>query len=158
MYISFFTVTVLLPVYLYVSYFFLLEAFFPLVSSFSLSSYPRFLFFAVTAVCISAISLSASSSSADPIADRFYRTLYASLYDTRLSTSSKQAMYLNLLFKCIKSDKNLERARAFVRRFIQVLASGGGGGAEFTAGGLHLLGEASQSLSPSREGSYFIPR
>ena len=82
-----------------------------------------------------------SSSSASSITDRFYRTLYASLYDPRLSTSSKQAMYLNLLFKCIKSDKNLERAKAFVRRFIQILASGGGGGAEFTAGGLHLLGE-----------------
>lgn len=86
---------------------------------------------------------STSSSSAGSVTDRFYRTLYASLYDPRLSTSSKQAMYLNLLFKCIKSDKNLERAKAFVRRFIQILASGGGGGAEFTAGGLHLLGEVS---------------
>ena len=82
-----------------------------------------------------------SSSSARSITDRFYRTMYASLYDPRLSTSSKQAMYLNLLFKCIKSDQNLERAKAFVRRFIQILASGGGGGAEFVAGGLHLLGE-----------------
>lgn len=84
------------------------------------------------------------SSSAGSVTDRFYRTLYASLYDPRLSTSSKQAMYLNLLFKCIKSDKNLERAKAFVRRFIQILTSGGGGGAEFTAGGLHLLGEVSR--------------
>ena len=90
---------------------------------------------------ISATASSTPSSSASLITDRFYRTLYASLYDPRLSTSSKQAMYLNLLFKCIKSDKSLERAKAFVRRFIQILASGGGGGAEFTAGGLHLLGE-----------------
>ena len=90
---------------------------------------------------ISATMSSTSSSSAGSVTDRFYRTLYASLYDPRLSTSSKQAMYLNLLFKCIKSDNNLERAKAFVRRFIQILASGGGGGAEFTAGGLHLLGE-----------------
>jgi ribosome biogenesis protein MAK21 len=98
---------------------------------------------------ISATTSSISSSSAGSITDRFYRTLYASLYDPRLSTSSKQAMYLNLLFKCIKSDKNLERAKAFVRRFIQILASGGGGGAEFTAGGLHLLGEVMLlTLSP----------
>jgi ribosome biogenesis protein MAK21 len=90
---------------------------------------------------ISTTASSTPSSSAGSITDRFYRTLYASLYDPRLSISSKQAMYLNLLFKCIKSDKNLERAKAFVRRFIQILASGGGGGAEFTAGGLHLLGE-----------------
>lgn len=92
---------------------------------------------------ISASASSASPSTAESITDRFYRTMYASLFDPRLSTSSKQAMYLNLLFKCIKSDKNLERAKAFVRRFIQILASGGGGGAEFTAGGLHLLGEVS---------------
>lgn len=92
---------------------------------------------------ISTTVSSTSSSSAGSITDRFYRTIYASLYDQRLSSSSKQAMYLNLLFKCIKSDKNLERAKAFVRRFIQVLASGGGGGAEFAAGGLHLLGEVS---------------
>ena len=89
------------------------------------------------------ISTTASSTSSSSVTDRFYRTLYASLYDPRLSTSSKQAMYLNLLFKCIKSDVNLGRAKAFVRRFIQILASGGGGGTEFTAGGLHLLGEVS---------------
>ena len=92
---------------------------------------------------ISTTASSTLSSSAGSIADRFYRTLYASLYDPRLSTSSKQAMYLNLLLKCIKSDKNLDRAKAFVRRFIQILASGCGGGAEFIAGGLHLLGEVS---------------
>ena len=93
---------------------------------------------------ISTTASSTSSSSIGSVTDRFYRTLYASLYDPRLSASSKQAMYLNLLFKCIKSDKNLERAKAFVRRFIQILASGGGGGTEFTAGGLHLLGEVSR--------------
>ena len=96
---------------------------------------------------ISTTASSSSLSSVGFVTDRFYRTLYASLYDSRLSTSSKQAMYLNLLFKCIKSDKNPERAKAFVRRFIQILASGGGGGAEFAAGGLHLLGEV--SLSPA---------
>ena len=90
---------------------------------------------------ISSTTSSTPTSFAGSITDRFYRTMYASLYDPRLSASSKQAMYLNLLFKCIKSDKNLERAKAFVRRFIQILASGGGGGAEFAAGGLHLLGE-----------------
>ena len=98
---------------------------------------------------ISTTASSTSPSSVASVTDRFYRTLYASLYDSRLSTSSKQAMYLNLLFKCIRSDKNLERTKAFIRRFIQVLASGGGGGAEFTAGGLHLLGEVGwQCITP----------
>jgi ribosome biogenesis protein MAK21 len=107
---------------------------------------------------ISTAASSTSSSSAGSITDRFYRTLYASLYDPRLSASSKQAMYLNLLFKCIKSDINLERAKAFIRRFIQVLASGGGGGAEFTAGGLHLLGEVSRwCITPLRFAeAYFV--
>ncbi|KAI0776852.1 CBF/Mak21 family-domain-containing protein [Trametes elegans] len=75
--------------------------------------------------------------------DRFYRTLYASLTDPRLGTSNKQALYLNLLFKALKADHDAQRAAAFVRRFVQVLASGvGAGGAiEFVAGGLYLLGE-----------------
>jgi ribosome biogenesis protein MAK21 len=50
-------------------------------------------------------------------------------------------MYLNLLFKSLKADDNNERVKAFVRRFVQVLGSGGGGGTEFIAGGLYLLGE-----------------
>lgn len=99
---------------------------------------------------ISATISSTLSSSAGSITDRFYRTMYASLYDPRLSASSKQAMYLNLLFKCIKSDNNLERAKAFVRRFIQILSYGGGGGVEFVAGGLHLLGEVRLSTTVLR--------
>ena len=53
-------------------------------------------------------------------------------------------MYLNLLFKSLKMDSNLERVKSFIRRFIQVLASGGAGGAEFIIGGLYLLGEVSK--------------
>lgn len=80
---------------------------------------------------------------ATSLSDRFYRTLYASLSDPRLSKSNKQAMYLNLLFKALKVDTNLERVKAFVRRFVQVLVvgAGGAGGTEFVAGGLYLLGE-----------------
>ena len=76
--------------------------------------------------------------------DRYYRTLYASLHDPRLAGSSKQAMYLNLLLKSIKGDvgrANNERVKAFIRRFIQVLVSSGGGATEFTAGGLVVIGE-----------------
>jgi ribosome biogenesis protein MAK21 len=50
-------------------------------------------------------------------------------------------MYLNLLFKSLKADENEDRVKAFARRFVQVLGSGGGGGTEFVAGGLYLLGE-----------------
>jgi len=75
------------------------------------------------------------------VIDRYYRTIYASLHDPRLATSSKQAMYLNLLFKTIKQDKSLDRTKAIVRRFVQVLSTGGSASPEFVAGGLYLLGE-----------------
>lgn len=83
-----------------------------------------------------------SSSSSQALAARYYRTLYATLLDPRLYTSAKQAMYLNLTFKSLKSDLDTERVKAFVKRLCQVLA-GGFGGTEFVAGGLWLLGEVS---------------
>ncbi|KAK6344467.1 hypothetical protein TWF696_008104 [Orbilia brochopaga] len=59
------------------------------------------------------------SSSKQMVSDRFYRSLYESLLDPRLSTSSKQAMYLNLLFRALKSDHRLARVQAFVKRIVQ---------------------------------------
>ena len=52
--------------------------------------------------------------------DRFYRTLYESLLDSRLLTSSKQAMYLNLLFKSLKADLSMKRVKAFLKRLLQI--------------------------------------
>ncbi|KAK3301193.1 CBF/Mak21 family-domain-containing protein [Chaetomium fimeti] len=54
--------------------------------------------------------------------DRFYRTLYESLLDPRLVTSSKHALYLNLLFRALKNDVDVRRVKAFVKRLIQVLS------------------------------------
>ena len=52
---------------------------------------------------------------------RFYRTLYESLLDPRLVNSSKQGIYLNLLFKSLKNDiNNVPRILAFVKRILQV--------------------------------------
>lgn len=53
--------------------------------------------------------------------DRFYRTLYESLLDPRVATSSKQSLYLNLLYKALKNDLNVRRVKAFVKRLVQVL-------------------------------------
>ncbi|KAF8634313.1 hypothetical protein AX15_000974, partial [Amanita polypyramis BW_CC] len=96
----------------------------------------------------SSVEFSSSSSlTSKAIKNRYYRALYASLHDTRLSNSSKQAMYLNLLFKSIKADAgNVDRVMALVRRFIQVLVSGGSGATEFVVGGLYLLGELFSSV------------
>ena len=54
--------------------------------------------------------------------DRFYRTLYESLLDPRLLTSSKQAMYLNLLYRALKADLKLKRVEAFAKRLLQIVA------------------------------------
>ncbi|OIW34463.1 CBF-domain-containing protein [Coniochaeta ligniaria NRRL 30616] len=53
--------------------------------------------------------------------ERFYRTLYESLLDPRLITSSKQALYLNLLFRSLKNDVDVRRVKAFVKRMLQVI-------------------------------------
>lgn len=55
--------------------------------------------------------------------DRYYRTLYESLLDPRLATSSKLRLYLNLLFKSLKEDSNVERSKAFAKRIIQMAAN-----------------------------------
>ncbi|XP_044718137.1 CBF/Mak21 family domain-containing protein [Hirsutella rhossiliensis] len=52
--------------------------------------------------------------------DRFYRTLYESLLDPRLVTSSKQALYLNLLLRSLKSDVDVRRVKAFAKRMLQI--------------------------------------
>lgn len=52
--------------------------------------------------------------------DRFYRTLYESLLDPRLVTSSKQALYLNLLLRSLKNDVDVRRVKAFAKRMLQV--------------------------------------
>jgi ribosome biogenesis protein MAK21 len=53
--------------------------------------------------------------------DRFYRTLYESLLDPRLVTSSKQALYLNLLLRSLRADVDTRRVKAFVKRMLQIL-------------------------------------
>jgi ribosome biogenesis protein MAK21 len=70
--------------------------------------------------------------------DRFYRTLYESLLDPRLVTSSKHALYLNLLFRALKNDVDVRRVKAFVKRLIQVLSLHQ---PSFTCGALFLIAE-----------------
>lgn len=53
--------------------------------------------------------------------DRFYRTLYESLLDPRLISSSKHALYLNLLFRALRADLNIKRVKAFAKRLLQIV-------------------------------------
>lgn len=90
-------------------------------------------------ICSQTLAESTSSSSKNSI-DRFYRTMYESLFDIRLMTSSKQAMYLNLMFKALKADTQITRVMAFVKRLLQGL---GMHQPPFICGALYCLGEVS---------------
>ncbi|KAH7334921.1 CBF/Mak21 family-domain-containing protein [Rhizoctonia solani] len=90
-------------------------------------------------ISIQALVLIEKVSSANKsIGDRFYRTLYDSILDPRLLVSSKQAMYLNLVFKAMKADKSYRRVVAFVKRMLQSLTVHQ---PPFICGALYLLGE-----------------
>lgn len=52
--------------------------------------------------------------------DRFYRVLYESLLDPRLTSSSKQSLYLNLLLRSLKNDVDVRRVKAFAKRMLQI--------------------------------------
>jgi len=54
------------------------------------------------------------------VSDRFYQALYAKLLDPSIKASSKQAVFLNVLYKSLKSDPFLHRVKAFVKRILQV--------------------------------------
>lgn len=72
--------------------------------------------------CVQALMLLQQISSRKHFgADRYYRTLYESLLDPRLVTSSKQVMYLNLLYKSLKADVSVKRVLAFVKRLLQTI-------------------------------------
>ena len=60
------------------------------------------------------------SQSDSSIQDRFYRTLYELLDDPiKLGTSSKQPFLINLLFKAIKVDENVDRIGSFFKKLLQ---------------------------------------
>jgi ribosome biogenesis protein MAK21 len=46
--------------------------------------------------------------------------LYKKLLDPSLSTSSKQVMFINLLFNAMKKDPAVNRVKAFIKRLLQV--------------------------------------
>ena len=75
--------------------------------------------------------------------DRFLRTLYESLLDPRLLKSSKQTMYLNLLYRSLKSDVSVRRVKAFVKRLLQVIVLHE---PPFACAALYLVGELSSTF------------
>ncbi|CAL1289576.1 unnamed protein product [Larinioides sclopetarius] len=58
--------------------------------------------------------------SSDSVSDRFYGVLYRKLLDPALSSSSRQASVLNLVYRALKKDVAVVRIKAFVKRLLQV--------------------------------------
>ncbi|OCT77994.1 CCAAT/enhancer-binding protein zeta [Xenopus laevis] len=54
------------------------------------------------------------------VSNRYYGALYRKLLDPGLSQASKQAMFLNLIYKSMKADVVLRRVKAFVKRLLQI--------------------------------------
>ncbi|KAM8847394.1 CCAAT/enhancer-binding protein zeta [Synchiropus picturatus] len=72
------------------------------------------------------------------VSDRYYVALYRKLLDPGLASSGRQGMFLNLLYKSLKSDIVLRRVKAFIKRLLQVSAQQS---ASFACGALFLLSE-----------------
>ncbi|KAI8835010.1 CBF/Mak21 family-domain-containing protein, partial [Chytriomyces cf. hyalinus JEL632] len=77
-------------------------------------------------------------SSRQTISDRFYRSLYETLIDSRLPGCSKHPMYLNLLHRAMKADTSLTRSRAFIKRIVQTCTMSS---TPFICGALFLVGD-----------------
>lgn len=60
------------------------------------------------------------SDFANDITDRFYCVLYKKLFDPTIIASTHHAMLLNLIYKALLKDKQLNRVRIFVKRLLQV--------------------------------------
>ncbi|KAJ8008883.1 hypothetical protein DPEC_G00083060 [Dallia pectoralis] len=76
------------------------------------------------------------------ISDRFYVCLYRKLMDPGLSRCSRQSMFLNLMYKSLKSDIVLRRVKAFVKRLLQVSCEQN---PTFACGALFLVSEVMKS-------------
>ncbi|PWN21096.1 CBF-domain-containing protein [Microstroma glucosiphilum] len=93
---------------------------------------------AVQALQLIHVIATSSTSSSQHILDRFHSTLYSSMLDPRLASTSKSAMYLNLCFKAIREDIDESRRAAEVKRLLQIL---GQMDVEFVCGALFLVAE-----------------
>ncbi|XP_016074432.1 PREDICTED: CCAAT/enhancer-binding protein zeta [Miniopterus natalensis] len=77
-------------------------------------------------------------NSQQTISDRYYAALYRKMLDPGLMTCSKQAMFLNLVYKSLKTDIVLRRVKAFVKRLLQVTCEQM---PPFICGALYLVSE-----------------
>ncbi|XP_077594682.1 CCAAT/enhancer-binding protein zeta isoform X2 [Stigmatopora nigra] len=81
-------------------------------------------------------------NSRQSLSDRFYVALYRKILDGGLSASDRHNMFLNLLYKSLKTDTSLRRVRAFLKRLMQV---GAQQGASFACAVLFLYSELTRA-------------
>ncbi|XP_007943261.1 CCAAT/enhancer-binding protein zeta [Orycteropus afer afer] len=77
-------------------------------------------------------------NSQQTISDRYYAALYRKMLDPGLLSCSKQAMFLNLVYKSLKADIVLRRVKAFLKRLLQVTCEHM---PPFICGALYLVSE-----------------
>lgn len=93
---------------------------------------------AVQALQLIHVVASSASTTSSHLLDRFHSTLYSSLLDSRLASTSKTPMYLNLCFKAMRDDVDDNRRAAEMKRLLQTL---GHMDVEFVCGALFLVAE-----------------
>ncbi|XP_006882454.1 PREDICTED: CCAAT/enhancer-binding protein zeta [Elephantulus edwardii] len=77
-------------------------------------------------------------NSQQTISDRYYAALYRKMLDPGLLSCSKQALFLNLVYKSLKADIMLRRVKAFLKRLLQVTCEQM---PPFICGALYLISE-----------------
>ena len=76
--------------------------------------------------------------SSQAVSDRFFRALYEKMLDPALIASTKQAMFLNVVFRGMKIDPAMNRVKAYAKRLLQIAVRQPPG---FACGTLFLLSE-----------------
>jgi len=71
---------------------------------------------------VQALQLLYQVTDSDTVSDRYYNSLYRKLADPSLKNSSKQAIFMNLIYKSLKRDVVDRRIKAFIKRILQVYA------------------------------------
>ncbi|KAG8224282.1 hypothetical protein J437_LFUL005088 [Ladona fulva] len=56
----------------------------------------------------------------DVISDRFYTALYKKILDPLFATSNLKAMFLSVCFRALKNDTEVNRKKAFIKRFLEI--------------------------------------
>jgi len=86
--------------------------------------------------------------SREVVSHRFYQALYRKLQSSELRMASRRTTFLNVLYRAMKLDPDLNRCRAFVKRIAQIALCAS---AAFAAGALVLIDAVMQAKPQLRK-------